>query len=268
LGRSEVELSGRSYLDMIGEPVHEIWMKLNDLIKDEDWDALGDDPDERFVRLLDIAKLNIEPRIANAREEYGVNSSSVLYLRYEIQTALLGAAKAEEVTEFEDDEIKGWSDFQETDADAFDAKLNLFHARTKAALRKRQAETRILVTAKAAKKLKSDFQRVREQIENSTLKPSKKKDMLRKLQDIEDELNGRGSINVMRTAWLMAQVLTIPGGVTATYDALDGPAHSVLKDMAEATADATDWMSRIQLTPMTTKSAPLAITDRSQTSED
>lgn len=243
-------------------------MKLNDLIKEEDWDALGDDPDERFVRLLDIANLQIEPLLANARGEFGPNGSGLLYLRYQIQTALLGAAKAEEVADFDNDEMKAWSDFHEADADAFDAKLNLFHSRTKVALRKRANETRVLVTETAAKKLKADFRRVREQIENSTLKPSKRKEMLRKLQEIEDELNGRGSLNVMRTAWLMAQVLTIPGGIVATYDALDGPAHSILKEMAQATFEAAEWAGRTQLRPLTSKPAPLAITDKSQKSED
>lgn len=234
-------------------------MKLNDLLDEEDWDALGEDPEQRFLRLLDIANLKMSPIIRQAEDEFGHNSSGLLYVRYGIQTALLGAAKAEEVTEFEDEELKPWSNYTIEDADSFDAKLNLYHAQKKVALRKRDAEVRVALSLKSAQKLKADFARVRAQIEAAKLKPSKRADLLRRLKQIEDELAGRNTVNMMKTVWLMTQIMMIPGALGETYDLVDGPAMSVLKVVAESQAQASRVAGALVSLPYSS-GKPLAIT--------
>ncbi len=233
-------------------------MNINDLIGPEDWDSLGYDPDERYVRLLDIAFPRMEALLTPIRSGSGVNSQDFRRARYDLHLALVNAAQAEEVEAFTDFDVPDFDEYEATQAAQIDDRLNAWHARTKTLLRKRDIETRIRVTKPVAETMISDFERIRDTIKSSALKPSKQADLLKRLQAIEDDLRGGGTINVMKFIWLTTQILMVPGGIVQSYELLDGPVMGLMKSFVEAKAE--DDLRRAEVFELPSRPKPLAIT--------
>lgn len=216
-------------------------LEISDLWESEDWVDLPEDGPEAFARLVTLAR----PRFRQKLESCNDNQmSSAMSHRY--MTILIAIAKEHSVLPFLHQKAVYLRHYTDDIGDDFESDIALFLAQQHARKAKRVAEGMVTLSVKERGSIQARILALREKLQETPMEAWRKKRLMAKLDELEADL-GKGRVNIANAAMFAAMLISLPGGVNTTMQAMGIDfQNDVLAPIVEARcqAEKEEWVQK------------------------
>lgn len=232
-------------------------MEFYDFISEEELHALPlDDPERAFLAFVKIADRKCDERIRSVEDEQ-YNNNSVEAAQYGFMNVVYSAAANFGIKPFADEQVPLRKNFHWDAYQQFRA--NLSHYIAQIAFRTATAERNdsAALTDPIRKSVRDHIEELRKAIENSRLSQARKEALLKRLDALEEEL-GKSRIRFWVVANVVFTILSAPGAMWASYDAVMHITAGIMRDVGEAKANEDENRHPIPPEPPAALQAPRA----------
>lgn len=190
-------------------------MSILNFVTNEQLDNLDDDPRLAFMELVNIAQRSLSSQLSKFRGNDEEEWREMEDLRHSFMNVVVASSKRFEIEPFASMDVPRIND----DINFKQFTSDLDHYVTQLVL-SNSAQTRrdsVLILPKSKDKIRANIHNLRECIENANMAEAKRSALLKRLNELEQELEKRRA-NMLLVAKLAFEVLAIPGGTWASYE--------------------------------------------------
>lgn len=212
-------------------------MNISELVMEEEWEDLPDDPEEAFAEIIRLAQPRLRQSEASIPDAFNENDhyEMVHDLQFGFMTSLLGVAKRFKIHAFADYHVPHPQDFDRSVNRQFQADLNSFLAQATAGRALRARETTVALTDETKSKIRSYLHGLKEIIDKADMLEPRKKVLLQKLADFERELDKR-RVGVIQVALVAIALAGAPGALGASADIAAKLTSNIWQEIGQAKA--------------------------------
>jgi hypothetical protein len=224
-------------------------MNLFDFFKPEDFEALPEDPQQRFIELVRIAdkKLSIVTT-QNASEPYMVANAN-----YGYQNIIIAAAKQLHIEGISDFYIPTAENYNDDSYRQFRADLNFYLTQMMLGGVEVDRANSVPLREETKQSIRTYIAHLRIAIDATEMAQEKRDRLHKKLDLLENELNRR-RVRYTVIAGTLLTILGAPGALMGTYDAVVRVTNKIMHELALAKAADDEQRSvsavkQVQLSP-------------------
>jgi hypothetical protein len=210
-------------------------MEYFDFIKPGDLDELPEDSQLAFARFVEIAQARLAARLqkldSNERNDWDLIQDA----RYGFQNLVMGAARKFGIEPFASREISGIGDYNENEYRQFRHDLTSYIAQIMLHTADADRASSVPLLDKTKQSLQTYIFHLRRAIDNTDLSADKKKALHEKLDALEKELE-RKRVRFVVVASIIMTILSAPGELTSSYDAVLRITNHILRELGQAKA--------------------------------
>jgi hypothetical protein len=190
-------------------------MSILNFVDQDQLDNLDDDPRIAFMELVNLAQRSLSTQLNQFRGEHEEEWREMEDIRHSFMNVIVASSKRFEIEPFASMDIPRIND----DLNFKQFKSDLDHYVTQLVLDNSVQNRRdsVLILPKSKDKIRSYIHGLRECIENANMTEAKRSALLKRLDELEKELEKR-RVNMLLVAKLAFDVLAIPGGTWASYE--------------------------------------------------
>lgn len=245
-------------MDNLRETPHPFAMLMDNLISDEEIQALPDDLPTRYLGLIRLVRPRFLKRIDSMTGQTGSKPRSLAYW-HEFQTAMIGYAKGWDIPAIAHCSTPEVHAYSQSDADKFYATLTQYEGEQRAIADQLARQSLVSIDTKTKAKMLTQVATLREQIDLAGLTIRRARRLHSLLDEFEIELNkGRSSWRIIiGNATMVVALFADFGGATETVTKFP---QWVSEQIIEAQDDEAADRPQTLLTSETRR----ALTDQSQ----
>lgn len=207
-------------------------MNIFDFITSEELDdALTEEPPLAFSRITQLALKRLEEKTAGMKDEEREEREALEDARYGFMVSVLGIAKKLNIEPFSEMEMPTLGYFNNTAHRQFKAQLNYHITQLIVDSRSKAHNNSIRISASAKEKIIDYLNSIRDAIARENISQSKKDDLLKRIDDFEAEL-AKGKISILSYSLVALTLLSSPGGLVSTYDAVSKLTTNIVQIIA------------------------------------
>lgn len=206
-------------------------MHASEFLPDEELDNIPDDPNRAFIYIVNFA----QGRLREIRRQLHISDASDneywCNLTFSFIATIVGTAREFGIEAIANYSLPHSSDYTLDFYRQFSHDLDACLIQAKLEARR----SGFIIEEKSKDRIRAHVAKLREAIINSSLGEKKKKDLMKKLENFERDLQARRIAPVVFTV-IALDILSGPGAVYASYDALQRLVANILETAAEAKA--------------------------------
>jgi DNA-binding transcriptional regulator YbjK len=208
-------------------------MEYFDFIKQGDLDNLPEDNQLAFAMFVQIAQPRLAARLEKLDSQRESDWAQFQDARYGFQNVILGAARTYGVEPLASAALPLVKNYVEDDYRQFRADLSLYVTQIMLSAADQDRSGSVPLVDKTRQGLHTYVFHLREAIGNTDLPDAKKERLNKLLDDLERELK-RSRVRIAVVAGIVMHILSAPGDLTTSYDAVVRITNSIMREIGVA----------------------------------
>jgi hypothetical protein len=204
-----------------------------DFVTNDELDELPEDPEAAFIAFVRIAEARLKERLRAIGPRDQGTYEEIDDARYGFQNVVLGSAKKFGIEPFASLQMPVLDDHNDAKYRQFRHDLTHYITQLMLTTADRDRSNSVPLLDATRQKLETYIFHLRDAIKNSDLSDRKKDDLYKKLDALEREL-GRRRLRFIIVAGIVIHILTAPGELNASYDAVIRLTNSIMREIGLA----------------------------------
>jgi hypothetical protein len=208
-------------------------MEFFDFFKPEELEDLPEDNQAAFIQLVRIAQTRLKDQLRDLGPRDQDNWEEHDNAQYGFQNVVLAMARKFEIEPFASLQMPSIQDHDQKGYRQFRHDLTHYIAQIMLTLADRERVNSVPLRDEVRQSIQTYIYHLREAILRANLPERKKEDLLKKLAELEEEI-GRRRIRVAVVAGIIMAILSAPGELVGSYDAVVRITNSILREIGQA----------------------------------
>lgn len=208
-------------------------MDFWDFVTNDELDELPEDSDAAFIAFVRIAEARLKERLKELGQRDQHNYDEIDDARYGFHNVVLSAAKKFGIEPFSSLQMPMFEDHNDARYRQFRHDLTHYITQLMLTTAERDRSNSVPLLDTTRQKLETYIFHLRDAIKNSNLPDSKKDGLYKKLDALEREL-GRKRLRFIIVAGIVMHILTAPGELNASYDAVVRLTNNIMREIGLA----------------------------------
>jgi hypothetical protein len=214
-------------------------MEFFDFIKPEELDELPEDSQTAFIAFVRLAGPRLKDRLKSLGSRDENNWEDIDDARYGFQNVVLGAARKYGIEPFASLQMPTIEDHGDKDYRQFRHDLTHYITQIMLATADKDRLNSVPLRDDVRQSIRTYIFHLREAISRTDLSDAKKDGLYGKLDELERELDRR-RVRVAVIAGIVMAILSAPGDLAGSYDAVVKVTNSIMREIGKAKAADTE----------------------------
>lgn len=204
-------------------------MSILNFVTQEQLDDLDDDPRTAFMELVNFAQRSLNDQVNHYSSQDEDGWRSIEALRHSFVNVVVASAKRFEIEPFSSMEVPRIR--KNLDYEQFKADLDHYITQLVLDNSAKSKRDSVIILPDSKEKIRTYVRELRGCIEKSNMKESKREALLKRLDELEKELDKRRT-STIAVAKLVYDILAVPGTMWASYEISQKLASNISQQVA------------------------------------